>query len=247
MESQKISEMALHIGTSGWSYDHWNGVLYPPGIRPQERLAYYVGRYETVEVNSTYYHWPAHATFAGWFRRIPNNFLMTVKAPRGLTHRQRLYAPEYWLKRIWGGLSHLRAKCGVLLVQLPPDMMYDHARLEYFLQRNTGRTAGCPGVPPPELASGGSIQSPGATRRCLLRDERAKLPASCGLLHRLSTCVCMDLIHTTCMAAPIPRTVSVGGQSASGSGPPCSARYLLISTTTARAMLCATRRDCVNC
>ena len=96
MESQKISEMALHIGTSGWSYDHWHGVLYPPGIRPQERLAYYVGRYETVEVNSTYYHWPAHATFAGWFRRIPDNFLMTVKAPRGLTHRQRLYAPEYW-------------------------------------------------------------------------------------------------------------------------------------------------------
>jgi len=135
MESQKISEMALHIGTSGWSYDHWHGVLYPPGIRPQERLAYYVGRYDTVEVNSTYYHWPAHATFAGWFRRIPDNFLMTVKAPRGLTHRQRLYAPEYWLKRIWGGLSHLGAKCGVLLVQLPPDMMYDHARLEYFLQR----------------------------------------------------------------------------------------------------------------
>ena len=83
MESQKISEMALHIGTSGWSYDHWHGVLYPPGIRPQERLAYYVGRYETVEVNSTYYHWPVHATFAGWFRRIPDNFLMTVKAPRG--------------------------------------------------------------------------------------------------------------------------------------------------------------------
>src|ERR1035441_662336 len=67
--------------------------------------SYYLERYQTVEVNSTYYHWPAHATFAGWFRRIPDNFLMTVKAPLGLTHRQRLYAPEYWLKRIRGGLS----------------------------------------------------------------------------------------------------------------------------------------------
>src|SRR5436853_243490 len=61
-----IGAMAALIGTSGWSYDHWEGVLYPPGTPPRERLAHYVPRYRTVEVNSTYYRWPSDAAFASW-------------------------------------------------------------------------------------------------------------------------------------------------------------------------------------
>jgi uncharacterized protein YecE (DUF72 family) len=60
---------------------------------------------------------------------------MSVKAPRGLTHAKKLYAPEVWLDRIaqcWHELSDRRA---VLLVQLPPAMERDDARLDYFLSR----------------------------------------------------------------------------------------------------------------
>jgi uncharacterized protein YecE (DUF72 family) len=127
--------MAIHIGTSGWSYDHWQGILYPHGIPQRERLTYYVQRYQTVEVNSTFYHWPADSIFASWHRRVPDNFLLTIKAPRGLTHGARLYAPEAWLTRISRGLRHLGRKRGVLLVQSPPEMAYDHSRLAYFLQQ----------------------------------------------------------------------------------------------------------------
>jgi uncharacterized protein YecE (DUF72 family) len=127
--------MAIHIGTSGWSYDHWQGVLYPPGTPVRERLTYYIQRYQTVEINATYYRWPRDATFAGWFQRLPNGFLMSVKAPRGLTHFKRLYSPEAWLERISRALGLLGSKRGVLLVQLPPRFPYDPARLEYFLQK----------------------------------------------------------------------------------------------------------------
>lgn len=127
--------MAVHIGTSGWSYDHWNGVLYPPGTPSKDRLAWYVQRYETVEVNYTFYRWPPPATFADWKRRTPDGFLMTVKASRGLTHAAKLNQPERWLARMEAGLNALGEKCGVLLVQLPPDFEYDFARLEYFLER----------------------------------------------------------------------------------------------------------------
>jgi uncharacterized protein YecE (DUF72 family) len=127
--------VAIHIGTSGWSYDHWQGVLYPPDTPVPHRLQYYVQRFGTVEVNSTYYRWPAAATFAGWRRRVPDAFLITVKAPRGLTHGARLYAPERWLERIGRGLGALRQKLGVLLVQLSPRFEYDHARLAYFLDQ----------------------------------------------------------------------------------------------------------------
>lgn len=126
--------MTYWIGTSGWSYDHWNGVLYPHGTPSPDRLAWYVKRFSTVEVNYTYYRWPLEKTFAGWRERTPEGFCMTVKASRGLTHATRLYAPERWLERMEGGLVALGEKRGVLLVQLPPGFEYDFTRLEYFLQ-----------------------------------------------------------------------------------------------------------------
>ncbi len=125
--------MSIHVGTSGWSYDHWEGVLYPHGTPLPHRLAHYVQRFHTVEVNSTFYRWPPDATFAHWRQRIPADFLLTVKAARGLTHGARLYAPERWIARISTSLRQLGDKCGVLLVQLPPTLAYDHARLAYFL------------------------------------------------------------------------------------------------------------------
>src|SRR5687767_4392910 len=99
--------MAIHIGTSGWSYDHWQAVLYPHGTPVRARLDYYLQRYRTVELNSSYYHWPRDATFANWAQRLPDGFLLSVKAPRNLTHFRRLYAPEYWLERITRGLQGL--------------------------------------------------------------------------------------------------------------------------------------------
>ncbi len=125
--------MTIHIGTSGWSYDHWTGVLYPHGARPADRLGLYTRRFETVELNSSFYHWPRAATFAGWRRRVPDGFQFSVKAPRGLTHAKKLYAPEAWVERIAAGWHELGDKRGVLLVQLAPDHVRDDARLEYFL------------------------------------------------------------------------------------------------------------------
>jgi uncharacterized protein YecE (DUF72 family) len=127
--------MTVHIGTSGWSYGHWQGVLYPDGLPPRERLGHYVQRFGTVEVNSTFYRWPSDAVCGSWYRRVPGDFLMTVKAPRGLSHGARLYGPERWLERIERGMRVLGHKRGVLLIQTPPDMVYDHPRLEYFLRQ----------------------------------------------------------------------------------------------------------------
>ena len=62
----------MHVGTSGWSYDHWEHVLYPPGTPPRDRLGHYVRRFGTVELNSSFYRWPKPATFAGWRRRLPD-------------------------------------------------------------------------------------------------------------------------------------------------------------------------------
>jgi len=125
--------VVTRIGTSGWSYGHWNGVLYPPGTRPEGRLAVYTAEFDTVELNASFYRWPAASTFAGWRHRLPDSFALAVKAPRGLTHARRLAEPARWLERIRDGWAELGPTGSVLLVQLAPDHERDDGRLEAFL------------------------------------------------------------------------------------------------------------------
>lgn len=125
--------MTVHIGTSGWSYDHWDGVLYPHGLAPRERLARYVERFNTVELNASFYRWPRTVSFASWRRRLPEGFQLSVKAPCGLTHAKKLYAPEVWTSRMIECWHELGDRRGVLLAQLSPLHARDDARLEYFL------------------------------------------------------------------------------------------------------------------
>jgi uncharacterized protein YecE (DUF72 family) len=123
------------IGTSGWSYDHWTGVLYPPGLNPGKRLSAYTAVFDTVELNASFYRWPPARTFASWRERLPDGFRMAVKAPRGLTHAKRLLEPEAWVDRIVEGWRALEPRGATLLVQLHPGHVRDDARLDFFLGR----------------------------------------------------------------------------------------------------------------
>ena len=125
--------MTIHVGTSGWSYPHWEHVLYPPGTPPGERLGHYVQSFHTAELNASFYRWPRSTTFKSWRRRLPDGFALSVKAARGLTHAKRLYAPEAWVERMTASWHELGDKRAVLLVQLRPDQARDDARLGYFL------------------------------------------------------------------------------------------------------------------
>jgi uncharacterized protein YecE (DUF72 family) len=127
--------MAFHIGTSGWSYNHWQGLLYPLKTPVSKRLPYYLEKYDTVELNASFYRWPRDTTFAGWREKLPAGFLMTVKASRGLTHARALRDPEIWIERIEHGVRQLDDKLGVILAQLPPKLEFDETRLAEFLDR----------------------------------------------------------------------------------------------------------------
>ena len=123
----------MRIGTSGWSYDHWTGVLYRPGLPTARRLARYVEVFDTVELNASFYRWPRESAFAGWRLRLPPGFTMSVKAHRGLSHFRRLSAPQPWVERIEACQRALGERREAVLVQLRADMARDDTRLDHFL------------------------------------------------------------------------------------------------------------------
>lgn len=126
------------IGTSGWVYPHWRGVLYHGDQRGW--LDQYAAEFDVVELNGSFYRWPSDARFAAWRDRLAAGFEMAVKAPRGLTHARRLLHPEVWIERVTRGLHALDGRRGPLIVQLHPAMERDDARLEYFLSALPGWT-----------------------------------------------------------------------------------------------------------
>jgi uncharacterized protein YecE (DUF72 family) len=127
--------MTVRIGTSGWSYQHWIGVLYPPGLAPAKRLARYLEVFDTVELNASFYRWPKDSTFAAWREQLPAGCTMSVKAHRGLTHYRRLASPGPWIERFDRCWRLLGDRHGVLLVQLHPEHQRDETRLDSFLQQ----------------------------------------------------------------------------------------------------------------
>jgi uncharacterized protein YecE (DUF72 family) len=125
--------MTVRIGTSGFLYEHWRGRFYPPSARGSE-LEFYAGRFDTVELNVTFYRMPSAATFRSWASRVPKGFLFAVKASRYLTHVTRLREPADSVKFLVERASELGSHLGPILLQLPPDMTADIPRLENALE-----------------------------------------------------------------------------------------------------------------
>jgi uncharacterized protein YecE (DUF72 family) len=125
----------IRVGTSGYMYRHWRGVLYPEGLAQRLWLPRYASVFDTVELNATFYRLPSAETVDRWRELVPPGFTFAVKGSRYLTHLKRLLDADEGLRRFWEPVSHLGRKRGPLLWQLPPHMKPDLPRLDHFLAR----------------------------------------------------------------------------------------------------------------
>jgi uncharacterized protein YecE (DUF72 family) len=124
----------LWLGTSGYVYRHWrDDVFYPAGLPAREELTWYAGHFSTVELNNPFYRVPTPATFARWRDATPGDFVFAVKVNRVISHIRRLHDVAKPLADFLEVARVLGAKLGPLLVQLPPYLSVDLARLEHFL------------------------------------------------------------------------------------------------------------------
>ncbi len=121
------------VGTSGYNYQEWKGSFYPEDLSEKKMLAFYGERFTSVEINYTFYRMPTNRILANWSAEVPERFRFALKAPRRITHDQRLRSVEDTLASFCSIAKTLGPKLGPLLFQLPPFMKKDVELLEVFL------------------------------------------------------------------------------------------------------------------
>lgn len=124
----------LYVGTSGWQYAHWRRVFYPERLPQRLWLPYYAERFQTVEVNNTFYNLPEKPVFAHWAEASPKDFVFALKMSRYLTHLKRLHDPGEPVHRFLERAAPLGTKRGPILLQLGPSHVADPQALSAALR-----------------------------------------------------------------------------------------------------------------
>jgi uncharacterized protein YecE (DUF72 family) len=129
-----IDPSAIRIATAGWAM--------PPSATPRDRLsradtalARYARVLPATELNSSFHRHHRPSTYARWAESTPAAFRFALKLPKAITHDARLElgAALPVLDRFLGEAGELGARRGPLLVQLPPSLAFEPARVEAFL------------------------------------------------------------------------------------------------------------------
>lgn len=160
----------IHLGTQGWSYPDWVGTFFPPGAKQQDFLPFYAQVFDTVELDTTFYHPPRASVVRSWAWHTPDGFRFAAKVPQRITHEARLSAMGEHFHEFVRALAQLGDKLGPLLVQMPAEF---------------AREAGTVGVLDRFLAAAGS-----AVRIAVeFRHRSWHVPATWELLRRHNVAV----------------------------------------------------------
>jgi uncharacterized protein YecE (DUF72 family) len=130
-----MSESNIHLGTSGWSYNEWEGLFYRKGEK--RKLCAYSSVFKIVEIDSTFYRNPSKGTVMGWLKYSPSDFVFTAKLPKTVTHDKRLGLKgnvKADLETYFDLMRPLQVggKLGCFLIQLPPSCDCNLGNLETF-------------------------------------------------------------------------------------------------------------------
>lgn len=129
----------FHIGTSGWSYANWKGNLYPEGLKANEYLRFYAGKFSITEINTSFYHLPKEQTVLNWSAAVPPGFIFCPKLSRYITHMKKLNEVEEPMERFFNIFDKIGTRLGPVLVQLPWNVTFNPARAETFYKLVTER------------------------------------------------------------------------------------------------------------
>jgi len=128
---------SIRVGTAGWSYADWEGVVYPSPAPPRfDRLAFMASYFDALEINTFFYRLPELRQVESWARRVADRprFRFTVKAWRALTHGCPQVDPEEAASEFAGRLQPLcdAGRLGAVLLQFPYRFRPGTAALQHL-------------------------------------------------------------------------------------------------------------------
>jgi len=124
--------MRVLCGTSGYNYEPWRGPFYPEDLPKSKMLSYYASRFDTVEINYSFYRKPTEKLLGGWAAQVPDRFRFALKAWQRITHHTRLREPEL-ASGFADAARTLGPRLAPILYQLPPNLKADAPLLRDFL------------------------------------------------------------------------------------------------------------------
>ncbi len=107
------------IGTSGWRFRSSEKEFYPVGMPSAKKLNFYAEQFPTVEVNSSFYHFPRETSYAAWKESVGKDFVIALKVNKVITHEKRFQAVSDDWQRFLQGAELLGHRLGPFLFQLP--------------------------------------------------------------------------------------------------------------------------------
>jgi len=129
----------MWVGCSGWYYPHWRGIFYPDDLKKSKWFEYYCRHFNTVEINSTFYRIPKITTVRGWVRKTPEDFRISLKMNKQLTHM----GERSVLKDFEETVSVVGEKLGCVLFQFPPSLKRDEEKLNEIIEMAERRGCRC--------------------------------------------------------------------------------------------------------
>jgi uncharacterized protein YecE (DUF72 family) len=134
-KTARAPQGTARIGISGWRYPPWRGVFYPKGLPQSRELEHASRRFNSIEINGSFYSLQKPEFYADWHDRTPEGFVFAVKGGRFITHMKKLRDVETPVANFFAsGVLCLRDKLGPVLWQFPPNMGFDEAKFEAFFE-----------------------------------------------------------------------------------------------------------------
>ena len=132
--------MTVEIGIAGWSIPA--DYRTPASTPAESHLVQYARRFSCVEINSSFHKPHLPATYERWGRCVPPAFRFAAKLPKAITHEHRLVSCRDLVHRFCGSVAGLEEKLAVVLVQLPPSLVFEPRCVEsVFCQLHKGLNA----------------------------------------------------------------------------------------------------------
>ena len=125
-----------YIGISGYDYKPWRGRFYPPDLPARRWLEFASARFNSIELNGTFYSLKSPKVFERWVSEVPDrDFVFAVKGGRFITHNLKLRNAERSLGNFFAsGVLALGKRTGPFLWQLPATYRFDAERMDGFMR-----------------------------------------------------------------------------------------------------------------